>query len=95
MANGSVSKSAVNQGAYEYNGWKVKADDGFDFKETPTIANKPNEYKVTDLVNNTVVVYPSLRATAKAFKMDKKTLIKRMTAFNGIIDSKYKIELIK
>ena len=95
VAEGSASKSATNQGAYEYNGWKVKADDGYDFKETPTIANKPNEYKVTDLVNNTVVIYPSLRATAKAFKMDKKTLIKRMAAFNGIIDSKYKIELIK
>lgn len=74
----SASKSVEYQGAYEYKGWRFKADDGQEFKPLAKIANKPITFKVLDIRTNQTHIFPSLRSTANFLNIDKKTVLKYM-----------------
>lgn len=74
----SASKSVEYQGAYEYKGWRFKADDGQEFKPLAKIANKPITFKVLDIRTNQTHIFPSLRSTANFLNVDKKTVLKYM-----------------
>ena len=88
VTKSSINKSMNNNGAYIYNDWRFKADDGLDFSEPKDIANRPVMIRVSSPNGEEHKDFPSLRSAAAYLNVDKKTVKKALLNKTTIYDCK-------
>lgn len=85
----NVYKSMVNDGAYIFNNWRYKQDDGKEFKENVGILNKPKKIQVVNVFTKDQKEFNSLREASKFYLIDKNTT-KAFIRTGRLFQKKYK-----
>ena len=74
----SAGKSSRHNGAYAFNGWSFKVDNGRPFSDLVEIENKPVSIKAINVGTMEEITFSSLRRASEYFRLDKKTLKKKI-----------------
>ena len=88
----AIYKSMINNGAYVYNNWRYKHDNGEEFRDLNQIDNVPKDVKAVSLNTKSVLVFKSIREAARHFNVDPK-IVKKYIANKKPLNS-YRLSLL-
>ena len=83
-----------NDGAYIYNNWRFKHDNGDDFQDAVNIQNKPKKVVICNRFTKEKQIIDSLREAAKYLSVDKST-VKNYISTGKPFNNKYTISYLE